>query len=143
MTLDPKILLSDEQANQDWPLLRLEIAKVMTPGRWKHDLSTVYSSDYDNMVEDRICLKCKASEFHNQTDGPCSVILPITGPLEVCAEKLVKMCGQDQLGAAVDDYLSGTDARGLDYRIWWIFEATPAEHCLLALEGGKLEGGKR
>lgn len=133
MVLDPKILLSDEQCERDWPMLRLEIAKIVTPGPWKHDLTELRSGDYDNQVEDRICMKCGASEFKNQTDSSCAVPELSTDPMEVWAENLVKMCDQDQLGAVVDDYLSGT-AQWLYYQRWWIFKATPAERCVCALK---------
>lgn len=147
MTLDPKILLRDEQANQDWPLLRLEAAKVLTPGPWKHDLTELRSGDYDNQVEDRICVKCRASEFKNQTDNSCAVPELSTDPMEILAERLVKKVAREGL-ARLDGSLwkaigmvhIGEFKDREEPWMWFSLDATPIERAvcaLFAIQGGK------
>jgi hypothetical protein len=122
-------------------LLRRLAGEVLKPGPWKHDLSEKRSGDYDNQLEDRICVRCGASEFLHQTDGPCTVPDSPADPLPVIAERLVKRIESDKLECYMEDATRALRVtipteKGKWLWIWYVMYATPTDQiicCLLAL----------
>jgi hypothetical protein len=127
-------LLGDEK------LLRLEIAKVLTPGPWSHDWS-------DAQNEATYCSKCHATMTSGSLWGDCLCPDVLRNPLEVLVARLVKkmMGSGHSIFAAAKCAMSiqrGGDVpqetdEWWDHSLYYWLLCTPTDQaacCLLALQ---------
>lgn len=130
--------LSSEQAEANYPLLRLEAAKILTPKPWEHHPATSVEEGW-GIKEWDFCDKCNGPLV-----GDCPVIDPLTEPMPVIAEMLLRKVlktenGDIALGLALPKVAVGLHKWWCEcdnIHVWW--KLSSAEHatcCLAALEG--------
>ena len=144
-------LLADEQAKQDYLLLRLTIARVLAPRPWQHswridETNIVGGGDTQNYICDVCGKRERARHRANLSSmyvGYCESPRKSTDPMEVLADRLVKKFANPSLEglklwkaiSQVYDRLENHGAWGTENEdlMWFILWATAAERCVCCL----------